>query len=249
MTIASASIPASSRRRAQASMRLHEAIPALPSLRANAIAAVAAIVWRAARSREGGAEAELLERLRAGDEQAFLELIDLHQASMLRLARTFVPSAAVAEEVVQDTWVGVLRGIDRFAGRSSLRTWLLTILVNRARSTGVSEARSIAVPGAEPAVDGGRFDAAGAWSSPPRHWVEEIDDRLSAQAAGDVLREALEALPERQRQVVLLRDVEGLTREEVCTALGLSEGNQRVLLHRGRSRLRETLESRLGAPS
>ncbi len=230
------------------SMDLQAAIridPAL-SLRLNLLASIAAVAWRAARSRAGDDDALLLEALRAGDERAFLELVDRHQPAMLRLARTFVSSAAVAEEVVQDTWLGVLRGIDRFAGRSSLQTWLLAILVNRARSTGVSESRSVAIGDAVPAVDRSRFDAAGAWASPPRHWVEESHDRLAAAAASGVLRAALEELPQRQRQVVLLRDVEGLTNDEVCAALDISDGNQRVLLHRGRSRLREALELQLG---
>lgn len=214
-------------------------------MRINAIAAVAAIAWRAARTGLDPTDTALLERLRAGDEQAYLDLVDRHQAAMLRLARTFVSSNAVAEEVVQDTWLGVLRGIDGFAGRSTLRTWLLSILVNRARTTGVREARSVAVGEPDPAVDPARFDASGAWSSPPRHWVEEIEDRVSAASAREALRDAVERLPARQRQVVLLRDVEDLSAGEVAAALGISEGNQRVLLHRGRSRLRASLESKL----
>lgn len=226
-------------------MDLHLAIPGPSSLRLNLAAGLAALAWRAARAR-GEDEGELLARLRAGDEQAFLALVDRHQASMLRLARSFVGSQAVAEEVVQDTWLGVLRGIDRFAGRSSLRTWLLSILVNRARSTGVSESRSVAVGDAGSAVEAARFDGAGAWSSPPRHWVEESQERLTAQAASELLRAALEALPARQRDVVMLRDVDGLSSSEVCSVLEISEGNQRVLLHRGRSRLRAALEAELG---
>jgi RNA polymerase sigma-70 factor (ECF subfamily) len=227
-------------------MHLLTHIANLSALRFNAFAGVAAVAWRGARSRGGGEEAELLERLRAGDEAAFLTLMSRHQSSMLRLARTFVSSTAVAEEVVQDTWLGVVRGIDRFSGRSSIRTWLLAILVNRARSTGVSESRSVAVGDAGPAVDSARFDAGGAWMSPPQHWVEESDDRLAGEAAGESIRIALEGLPDRQREVVMLRDVDGLTSEEVCQVLAISEGNQRVLLHRGRSRLRQALESELG---
>lgn len=229
-------------------MDLQAAIRIAPafSLRLNIAASAAALAWRVARSRGDDADAALLERLRAGEEQAFLELVDRHQPRMLRLARTFVSSPAVAEEVVQDTWLGVLRGIDGFAGRSTLQTWMLSILVNRARSTGVSESRSVAIGDAGPAVDQARFDGAGAWSSPPRHWVEESNDRLSAEALSGVLADALDELPERQRQVVLLRDVEGLTSEEVCAALDISEGNQRVLLHRGRSSMRTRLEATLG---
>jgi len=233
---------------AGARVDLQAAIRIAPSLslRLNLAASVAAVAWRVARSRPGDDDWELVERLRAGDEQAFLELVERHQSRMLRLARTFVSSPAVAEEVVQDTWLGVLRGLDRFAGRSSLQTWMLSILVNRARSTGVSESRSVAIGDAGPAVDAARFDAGGAWASPPRHWVEESHERLSAEALSEVLKDALEELPERQRQVVLLRDVEDLSSEEVCAALDISEGNQRVLLHRGRSRMRESLESALG---
>jgi len=187
-------------------------------------------------------DSELVARLRAGDEQAFVALVARHHSSMLRVARAFVSSPAVAEEVVQDTWLGVVRGIDRFAGRSSFRTWLFHILVNRARSTGVREHRSIAIGDAAPAVDRSRFDASGAWMSPPQHWVEDSEDRLSAEALADRIQVALEELPPRQREVVTLRDVDGLSSREVCEVLDISEGNQRVLLHRGRSRLREALE-------
>ena len=200
----------------------------------------------ARRARRSGAAAEddreLLARLRAGDEQAFVLLVARHNSAMLRLARTFVPSVTVAEEVVQDTWIGVVRGIDRFAGRSSFKTWLLTILVNRARSTGVREHRSSAVGDAAPAVDRSRFDASGAWMSPPQHWIEDSEDRLFAEGLASHIQAALEELPSRQREVVTLRDLDGLSSHEVCEVLDISEGNQRVLLHRGRSQLREALE-------
>jgi len=218
----------------------------LPSLHANLLATFAALAWQASRSAGEDEDAALVKRLREGDEQAFLALVGRHQGSMLRLARSFVGSAAVAEEVVQDTWLGVLRGIDRFAGRSSFKTWLLRILVNRAKSTGVREDRSVAIGDAGAAVDGDRFDASGAWMSPPQHWIEDSDDRLEAESVSEQLRSALEELPGRQREVVMLRDVDGLTSEEVCDVLEISEGNQRVLLHRGRSRLRQALESELG---
>jgi RNA polymerase sigma-70 factor, ECF subfamily len=194
------------------------------------------------RTPAGEDEQELIERLRAGDEQAFVTLVARHQGAMLRLARTFVPSATVAEEVVQDTWVGVVRGIDGFAGRSSVKTWLLTILVNRAKTTGMRERRSVAIGDAAPAVDRSRFDAAGAWMSPPQHWVEDSDERVLAEQLAGRIHSAMEELPPRQREVVTLRDVEGLTSHEVCEVLAISEGNQRVLLHRGRSRLRAALE-------
>jgi RNA polymerase sigma-70 factor (ECF subfamily) len=188
------------------------------------------------------AESELVERLRAGDEAAFVALAGRHQAAMLRLASAFVPSAAVAEEVVQDTWVAVLRGIDGFGGRASFKTWLLAILVNRAKSTGVSEARSTAIGDAGPAVDRSRFDGAGAWSAPPRHWIEESEDRLLATGLRRRLELALKMLPSRQRAIVVLRDVDGLSSDEVCGVLGITAGNQRVLLHRARSHLREAVE-------
>ncbi len=189
---------------------------------------------------------ELLARMRAGEEQAFVTLVSRHHAAMLRLARSYVPSSAIAEEVVQDTWIGVLRGIDGFAGRSSFRTWLFRILVNRATSTGVREHRSTAVGDVGPVVDRARFDASGAWMSPPQHWVEDSDERMLAQALTGQIQDALDALPARQREVVVLRDVDGLSGQEVCEALEISEANQRVLLHRGRSHLRQALEDELG---
>lgn len=191
-------------------------------------------------------DAELLARLRAGDEQAFVILVRRHHAAMLRLARGYVPSMAVAEEVVQDAWLGVLRGIARFEGRSSVRTWLLRILVNRARTAGTRERRSVAIGDLEPAVDGSRFDDTGHWAEPPERWVEEVEGRLDAAKLADRLRSAIDDLPGRQREVVTLRDIEGLTSEEVCSVLDISEGNQRVLLHRGRSRLRQVLETEFG---
>jgi RNA polymerase sigma-70 factor, ECF subfamily len=133
-------------------------------------------------------DGELVARLRAGEEQAFVTLVARHHAAMLRLAGSYVPSRAVAEEVVQDTWVGVLRGIDGFAGRSSFRTWLFRILVNRATSTGVLEHRSVAVGDAGPVVDRARFDASGAWMSPPQHWVEDSDERMLAQGLTDQIQ-------------------------------------------------------------
>ena len=188
----------------------------------------------------------LLERLRAGDEQAFVLLVARHHAAMLRLARTFVSSTAEAEDVVQDTWVGVLRGIGGFAGRSSFKTWLLRILVNRARSTGVRERRSVAIGDVRPAVERTRFDASGAWMSPPQHWIEDSEDRMLAEALAGRIQATLDELPPRQREVVMLRDVDGLSGKEVCEVLEISEANQRVLLHRGRSHLRQALEAGLG---
>lgn len=167
---------------------------------------------------------------------------------MLRLAAGYVPSQAVAEEVVQDTWLAVLRGVSRFEGRSSVRTWLFRILVNRARTAGERERRATAMPDPAAAVDPARFDPSGGWSLPPEHWVDLADNRLIAQQMADGVRSAIMDLPAQQREVVTLRDVEGLTSGEVCDVLDLTEANQRVLLHRGRSRLRQVLESEFGRP-
>ena len=192
-------------------------------------------------------DVELLARLRDGDEAAFVTLVGRYQGSLLRVARTFVPNDAVAEEVVQDTWMGVVRGIDRFEGRSSFKTWLFRILVNRARTSGVREHRSVPLDPTEPAVSPDRFDGNGAWADPVAPWEDDADDRLVAASWSPALRAAVDDLPDRQRDVVVLRDVEGLSSADVCQVLGLSEGNQRVLLHRGRSRLRNVLESELRA--
>jgi len=194
------------------------------------------------------AEGELLTRLRSGEEGAFVSLVQRYQEQMLRLAAGFVPSRAVAEEVVQDTWLAVLRGLDAFEGRSSLKTWLFSILVNQARTTGSKEQRSVPVPDPEPAVDPARFDASGAWADPPERWIEAAEDRLEAGKLAGRIRVLIDELPARQREVVLLRDVEELTSDEVCSVLAISDGNQRVLLHRGRSRLRELFDDEFRGP-
>jgi len=186
---------------------------------------------------------DLVRRLRSGDESAFAEMIDAYHSSMVRFAQTFVSSRAIAEEVTQDTWLAVLNGIDRFQGRSSLKTWIFRILANRARSTGRREQRTVPVDiEGTGTVDRGRFDAAGSWSDPPAHWSEEVDNRLSAGHLVAEVRAAISRLPEGQRAVVTLRDVDGLSSKEVCDVLDISEANQRVLLHRGRSRIRAALE-------
>jgi RNA polymerase sigma-70 factor (ECF subfamily) len=164
---------------------------------------------------------------------------------MLRLARSLVPSDAVAEEVVQDTWMGVVRGIDRFEGRSSVRTWIFRILVNRARSAGARERPGGSLESG-PAVNPSAFTPSGQWVDPVAPWPEEADSRVDAAAWLPVLAAALHNLPDRQRQVVILRDVEGLSNEETCSVLGISSGNQRILLHRGRARLRQTLAGQMG---
>jgi RNA polymerase sigma-70 factor, ECF subfamily len=189
-------------------------------------------------------DAELLGRLRGGDEDAFVMLVGRYQQPMLRLARSMLPNDHIAEEAVQDTWMGVVRGIDRFEERSSFKTWLFRILVNRARSAGAKEH-----PDTETtvvcAVDPSRFDSHGQWAEPVEKWVEDSVDRLDAATWLPVLMGALEDLPERQRQVVVLRDVEGLSSDETCRVLGVSAGNQRILLHRARSKLREILETEI----
>ena len=171
-------------------------------------------------------------------------LVARYQQPMLRLARSYVPSRAVAEEAVQETWMGVVKGIERFEGRSTFKTWMFRILVNRARSAGSREQRHAPL---EPhhAVDPIRFDEGGHWADPVERWTEDSDDALEAAAWGPILQSSLEDLPPRQRQVVVLRDMEGLTSDEVCSVLDISSGNQRILLHRGRTRLRELLEAQI----
>jgi RNA polymerase sigma-70 factor (ECF subfamily) len=189
---------------------------------------------------------DLVRRLRSGDESAFVELVDTYQSSMVRLAQAFVPSRALAEEVTQDTWLAVLKGLHRFEGRSSLKTWIFRILANRARSTGAREQRTTPVDVSdEAAVDRRRFDAGGAWSDPPAHWADEVVERLSSGPLVSKVRATISELPDSQRAVVTLRDLEGLSSKEVCDVLEISEANQRVLLHRGRSRVRARLEEEL----
>ena len=191
----------------------------------------------------------LLDRLRGGDEQAFATLVHRYRDSMLRIAVGYVPGRAIAEEVVQDTWLAVLRGLGTFEGRSSVRTWLFRILVYRARSAGARERRSVPLgEDLQPAVDQARFDASGAWITPPEHWADQLADRLVAEKMATRIRTAITELPARQREVVTLRDIEGLPSDEVCSVLEITEANQRVLLHRGRSRLREVLEAEFGRP-
>lgn len=199
---------------------------------------------RALRSRAVETDVELLSRLRDGDEEAFAMLVANYQQPMLRLARSVVPSRAVAEEAVQDTWMGVVRGIHRFEGRSSLKTWLFRIVVNRARSAGSREHPNAPLDALH-TVDPARFDLQGHWADPLERWTDESDNRLDAAVWLPVLTAALDDLPPRQRQVVILRDVDGLSSEEACGVLSISVGNQRILLHRGRARLRRILENEM----
>jgi RNA polymerase sigma-70 factor (ECF subfamily) len=205
--------------------------------------------------RTAAEETELLARLRAGDERAFEALVERHYPTMLAVARHYVKTRAVAEEVVQEAWLGVLNGIDRFEGRSSLRTWILRILVNIAKTRGVREARSIpfaslAPEGDEPAVDPERFRSAddpfpGHWRAYPANWQRLPEEALAERETLDVVLTTIHRLPPPQRIVITMRDIQGCDSEEVCEALDVSEGNQRVLLHRARSKVRSALERHL----
>jgi RNA polymerase sigma-70 factor, ECF subfamily len=200
-------------------------------------------------------EARLLEGLRAGDEAAFRQLVDAYGPMLLRLAMMHVRSRAVAEEVLQETWLAVLNGIDRFEGRSSLKTWITSILLNTARTRGERERRVLPFSllsrrdphgRDEPAVPPSRFQGRrgedpGHWARPPVDWGPP-EEKLATEASRKVLLEAIAALPERQREVIALRDISGWSSEEVRNALDLSETNQRVLLHRARSKVRAALE-------
>jgi RNA polymerase sigma-70 factor, ECF subfamily len=183
----------------------------------------------------------------AGDERAFEELVDRYNPSLLRVALGYVRTRSAAEEAVQDTWLGVLRGLPAFEGRSSLRTWIFRILVNQAITRGVRESRSVPFSslGEEAAVDPERFLPSGAWASPPQPLDGVPEDVLLSAEARTLVLAAIAELPSQQRQVITLRDVEGWTSAEVREALDLSEGNQRVLLHRARSKVRARLESYL----
>jgi RNA polymerase sigma-70 factor (ECF subfamily) len=200
-------------------------------------------------------ETQLVDALRARDEAAFAELIRTYHGALVRVAQIYVGSRAVAEEVAQETWLAVLDGIDRFEGRSMLKTWIFRILANRAKTRAQRERRTIPfsaleperVP--EPALEPGRFRGPedsrwpGHWAVPPKPWPE---DALLSSETRAKLADAIESLPAGQRAVISLRDVEGWSSEEVCNALDISETNQRVLLHRARSKVRKALEEYLG---
>ena len=202
----------------------------------------------------------LLDRLRSGDEAAFLELVQRYHSSLLSMAGFYVPRRDVAEEVVQETWMGVLRGIRLFEARSSLKTWIFRILVNCAIKRRKCEERLVPfsslakteTEAAELAVSPDRFHPAGDqsqghWAFPPASWGEDPEERLLAQESMEQLQIATEKLPPAQKMVLKLRDVSGWTSQEVCTLLEISECNQRVLLHRARSKIRSVLETYLGA--
>ena len=204
-------------------------------------------------------ERSLVAALRRGDEMAFMTVLDRYHGPLLRLARIYVPDQTAAEEVVQETWMGLLQGIGRFEGRSSLKTWLFHILMNRAKTHAQREGRSIpfsSLPGADDeqtgaGVEADRFfplddpQSPGGWKSLPQSWDEIPEERLLSLETRDHIEQAIQALPPAQREVITLRDVEGWTSDDVCDFLGISQANQRVLLHRARAQVRRALEQYL----
>jgi RNA polymerase sigma-70 factor, ECF subfamily len=201
------------------------------------------------------ADLALVERLRAGDETAFMMLVEQHQAAMLRIARMYVSTRAAAEEAVQEAWLGILKGLDRFEGRSSLRTWMYRIVANVAKTRGQRDGRSIPFSALEGADEGSGIDpewfqaakerAPGGWRSFPEDWRVIPEERLDAHETLAAIGRAIDELPPMQAEVLRLRDVLGWSSEEVRNALDLSETNQRVLLHRARSRVRRALHGYL----
>ncbi len=194
-------------------------------------------------------DAELLERLLKGDEKAFVEIVQRYHESLVRVARYYVNTEASAEDCAQDTWIAVLRGVERFEGRSSFKTWLFHILVNRARTTGVKEHRVVPTDPTLPerAVSASRFNQGGMWLEPPVPFTETIESGIVNEPIIRLVHESIARLPETARAVVTLRDVEGLSTTEVAEMLGLSEANVRVILHRGRARIRSEVETNMQA--
>ena len=184
---------------------------------------------------------ELLRRFLAGDREAFRSLVERYQSALVQIARRYVDSATLAEDVAQDTWMAVLRGAARFEGRSSFKTWLFHIVANRARTTGARERRQIPIDPTDP-VAASRFDSGGMWKEPPPSFADLLADTQDRARAVRSLRAAIADLPEAPRSVVTLRDVEGLSTREVSALLGMSEANVRVVLHRARAQLRDRLE-------
>jgi RNA polymerase sigma-70 factor (ECF subfamily) len=203
-------------------------------------------------------ELSVVEALRNGDETAFTMLVNTYHAALVRLASIYVNDRAVAEEVAQETWIAVLQGIERFEGRSSLKTWIFRILTNRAKTRAQREARYVPLStldeldaeSGEPSVSPGRFfppgdPSANHFTSIPQRFDQIPEDRLLSKETRAVIQQAIEVLPANQRQVITLRDIEGWSSQEVCNVLNVSETNQRVLLHRARSKVRQALESYL----
>jgi RNA polymerase sigma-70 factor, ECF subfamily len=193
-------------------------------------------------------DAVLLERVLAGDGNAFRELVTKYQDPLVRLARYYVGSDASAEDVAQETWIAVLKGLERFEGRSSFKTWLFRIAVNRARTKGVREKRVVPVDlSSDRTLLAGRFNQGGMWSDPPIPFTDSIDDALVNGPIVHMVHDSIARLPEVARAVVTLRDVEGLSTAEVAELLDLSEANVRVILHRSRSRIRSEVETKMRA--
>ncbi len=203
-------------------------------------------------------ERTIVERLRAGDETAFVRLVDRYGDAMHRVARAHVRDDATADDVVQDAWFAVLRGLDAYQGRGSLRGWIFAIVVNRAKTRGVKEARAVPFSALardeaerdDPSVDPSRFAAPGAewprhWASEPASWGDRPEERLLTSEMHDELQRAVAMLPPAQRTVVVLRDIQGETVPEICGRLDITEANARVLLHRGRAKIRGFLEAYL----
>jgi RNA polymerase sigma-70 factor (ECF subfamily) len=203
----------------------------------------------------------LLNLLRARDEAAFSQLVEQYHAALVRLARIFVHSTTIAEEVAQDTWLAVLDGLEKFEGRSSLKTWIFTILANKARTIGEREGRTISYsdvgesPEEQSTVDPARFadasrnESVGAWAAgaAPHSWAGIPEDSFLSQETLSLIQRSIDGLPNRQRLVILLRDVDEMSSKEICNILGISETHQRVLLHRARARVRQALEAYLQA--
>ena len=202
----------------------------------------------------------IVQAINNGNEAAFLHLFEQYHASLVRLARIYVTDAAIAEEVVQETWIGVLKGLRRFEGRSSLKTWIFSIMVNRAKTYAQREGRYISFSSDfdaddepfEPAVAPDRFTPTDAptypnhWISIPRRWDEVPESSALSGEMLTRLTQAIDALPMRQREVITLHDIDQISSQDICNVLGISETNQRVLLHRARAHVRQALELYLG---
>jgi RNA polymerase sigma-70 factor, ECF subfamily len=186
----------------------------------------------------------LLRALQDGDESAFRALVARYHTSLVRVARYHVDSDAAAEDVAQDTWIAVMKGVHRFEHRSSFKTWLFKILVNRARTAGSRDRRQVPIDpmSNQQTVPASRFDAGGAWSDPPTPFTELVDGQIDREEVAKALHAAVRDLPEPHQAVVTLRDVQGLSTYEVSALLGLTEGNVRVILHRGRAKVRAAIE-------
>lgn len=197
-------------------------------------------------------ESEFIAKLRSGDERAFMELVERHHAGLLRMAQIFVSDRALAEEIVQETWLAVIHGIDAFEGRASIKTWIFAIMTNQAKRHASKARRTINLSALDRLdaedlydVDASRFAGNGHWLEPPLRWRINPEERLQRAQLLDVIKGCIESLPEKQRIVVTMRDVQGFTTQDVTSVLGISEGNQRLLLHRARAAIRLAIETHL----